>query len=149
AAFFGGPVANSLSAGGFTDPRSESERAADILAEKFSCSDMQLLVLVTSDRGVNDPSARAVASEVESALTGAEHVGSVMSAWSGPPEQARVFVSTDGKSGLILAGIVGSDADFGPISRDLVDTLPGDRDGVTVRVGGAMTYAEVTEQTER
>ena len=54
-AIFGLPVTKSLSAGGFTDPGSESVRASEILADKFNHSDLQLLITVTADGGVRSP----------------------------------------------------------------------------------------------
>ena len=44
AAIFGLPVTKSLSAGGFTDPASESVKAADTLTDKFDHNDLQLLI---------------------------------------------------------------------------------------------------------
>ena len=51
------PVTKSLSAGGFTDPDSESVRGSDILADKFNHNDLQLLIAVTADDGVHGAAA--------------------------------------------------------------------------------------------
>ena len=67
-AIFGFPVTKSLSAGGFTDPASQSVRASDILAAKFDHSDLQLLVTVTADGGVHSPAAAAVAGDIISVM---------------------------------------------------------------------------------
>ncbi len=61
AGIFGIPVAQSLSAGGFADPTSESARATKILTDKFGQGDVQLLFLVAAPDGVTSPAARAVA----------------------------------------------------------------------------------------
>src|SRR5258705_10376135 len=54
---FGLPVTKMLSIGGFTDPASESVRAADILAHKFNQSAMQLMITVTAAGGVQSAGA--------------------------------------------------------------------------------------------
>ncbi|CMM43324.1 transmembrane transport protein mmpL13a [Mycobacterium tuberculosis] len=43
AAVFGVPVADSLSPGGFQDPRSESARAIEVLTDKFGQSGQKML----------------------------------------------------------------------------------------------------------
>ncbi len=50
AAVFGIPVANSLSPGGFQDPKSESARAINVLTDKFGQSGQQMLVLLDRTR---------------------------------------------------------------------------------------------------
>src|SRR5215217_6948583 len=68
AAIFGLPVTKSLSAGGFTDPDSESVQASEILTETFDNNDLQLLVAITAEDGVHSAAASAVAAEVTSVL---------------------------------------------------------------------------------
>ena len=149
AAIFGLPVTKSLSAGGFTDPGSESVQASDILTNEFDHNDLQLLVAVTADDGVHSAAASAVAAEVTSALENSPDVTNVISAWSAPPPAAPGLTSRDGRTGIIIAGLRGTDAEFAEIARQLVDQLPHDRDGVSVRAGGALTFAEANEQGER
>jgi RND superfamily putative drug exporter len=50
AGVFGIPVAQSLSAGGFADPTSESARATKVLTDKFGLGDMQLLFGARDER---------------------------------------------------------------------------------------------------
>jgi putative drug exporter of the RND superfamily len=148
-AIFGVPVTKSLSAGGFTDPASESARAADILASKFSQSPVQLLITVTADGGVHSPGATETAAEILAKVKRSPDVIGVTSLWTAPPAAAPTLTSTDGKTGLIMAGLRGSDADYAKIARRLVDQFPPERAGVVVRAGGALTYSETFEQTER
>lgn len=148
-AIFGLPVTKSLSAGGFTDPGSESVRASEILADKFNHSDLQLLITVTSDGGVRSASAVAVAGEVTSTLESAPEVTGVTSLWTAPPDAASTLASRDGKTGMIIAGLKGSDDEFAKTARKLVDQMPPAHDGVIVRAGGALTFAEANEQSER
>src|SRR3954463_11164724 len=123
-AIFGGPVTKTLSAGGFTDPASESARAADILASKFGQSPVQLLVTVTADGGVHSTGATETAADVLAELKSSPDVIGVTSLWTGLPAAAPALTSTDGKTGLIMAGLRGTDADYAKVARKLVDQFP-------------------------
>ena len=148
AAIFGLPVTKSLSAGGFTAPGSEAVQASDILTNKFGHNDLQLLVAISAADGVHSAAASAVAAEVTSVLQNSPDVTNVISVWSAPPSAAPGLTSRDGKSGLIIAGLRGTDSEYAEIARQLVDQMPPDRDGVIVRAGGALTFAEANEQGE-
>jgi len=149
-AIFGIPVTKSLSAGGMQDPGSESSQAAALLSEKFHQGDMDMLITVTSDGGVQSPAARAVGMEIVQRLQGSPDVGQVASPWTSPPLATPSLISKDGKTGLIVAGISGGDTDAQKHAKQLAGELVHDRDGVTVRAGGvAMVYAQVNAQTEK
>ena len=148
-AIFGLPVTKVLSAGGFTDPASESARAADILASKFSQSDVQLLITVTADGGVHGPEAAQTAADILAVLKSSPDAIGVTSLWTAPQSAAPALTSMDGRTGVITAGLRGGDAQYAKIARELVDRFPPERSGVVVRAGGALTYSEVDEQTER
>src|SRR5882757_356490 len=148
-AIFGLPVTKMLSAGGFTDPASESARAADILASKFSQSDVQLLITVTADGGVHGPEAAQTAADILAVLKSSPDAIGVTSLWTAPQSAAPALTSMDGRTGIITAGLRGGDAQYAKIARELVDRFPPERSGVVVRAGGALTYSEVDEQTER
>ncbi len=145
---FGVPVVAHLSAGGFQDPTSESAHASRVLIDTFGQGDMDLLISLRSDGGVN--AARAVATDIESRLSESPYVGEVTSAWTAPPSAAGALISEDGKTGLIVAGITGGETAAQQHAEELTDALVHDRDGVTVRAGGvAMTYVQINSQTER
>ena len=148
-AIFGLPVTKMLSAGGFTDPASESARAAGILASKFSQSDVQLLITVTADGGVHGPEAAQTAADILAVLKSSPDAIGVTSLWTAPQSAAPALTSMDGRTGIITAGLRGGDAQYAKIARELVDRFPPERSGVVVRAGGALTYSEVDEQTER
>ncbi|MET0474006.1 MAG: MMPL family transporter [Mycobacterium sp.] len=148
-ALYGLPVTGMLSAGGFTDPASPSRQAAEILVDEFDRSPVQLLVTVTADGGVGDPRAAQVAAAVQSVLENSPDVTDVTSRWTAPKAAVPTLTSDDGRTGIIMAGLRGSDAEYADHARALVDQFPPDGDGVEVRVGGALTYAEVDEQSER
>ena len=149
AGIFGLPVTKTLSAGGFNDPSSQSAKASALLVDKFHQSDTDLIITVTSEGGVHSAAAQAVAGQVVALLKESPFVADLSSAWTGPPATADALVSTDGKTGLVIAGITGGENEYPKHARELADQLPSDRDGVTVRAGGALAYAEVNEQSER
>ncbi len=145
---FGIPVVGKLSAGGFSDPASESSRATQLLIDHFDQGDMDLLVSITADGGIE--AARSVATDIVAGLSASPHVGQVTSAWTAPPSAAAALISRDGKTGLIVAGITGGETGAQRHAEELSDALLYDRDGVTVRAGGvAMTYVQINAQTER
>ncbi|OBB30698.1 hypothetical protein A5792_18275 [Mycolicibacterium peregrinum] len=151
AGIFGIPVAQSLSAGGFQDPTSESARAAQLLSDKFARGDMQLVISVTDDNaGAQSPGARAVGADIAAQLKASPFVTEVSSAWTVPAPAAATLISKDGKTGLILAGITGGESGAQKHAKELTDQLVHDRDGVTVRAGGeAMIYVQINGQSEK
>ncbi|RDH78262.1 MMPL family transporter [Mycolicibacterium moriokaense] len=147
---FGIPVTKSLSAGGFQDTTSESAKASKVLVDKFGQGDMDLIVSVTSDDGVQSREARAVGSEIVAQLQASPHVADVTSTWTAPQRAVPALVSKDGKTGLIIAGITGGESNAQKYTKELTERLVYDRDGVTVRAGGeAMTYVQINGQTEK
>ena len=149
-AIFGVPVANSLSASGFQDPTSESARASQLLTDKFGQGDTQLLVAVSTPDGVDSPAARAVGTEIVDQLRSSPHVVDVASPWTTPPQAAADLVSKDRNTGLIAAGIKGSESDQQKYAEQLSTQVAHDRNGVTVRTGGAaMVNAQITKQSQR
>ncbi|MGH3564305.1 MAG: MMPL family transporter, partial [Mycobacterium sp.] len=153
AAIFGIPVAKSLSAGGFQDPTSESAKAIQLLTERFGQSDQQMLIVVTAPDGAGSDRARGVGTDVVTHLEQSPLVFNVSSPWTGPaaePQAAAELVSTDGKSGLIVANLKGGENNAQKYAQTLSDEVVHDRDGVSVRAGGvAMVYAQINHQNER
>ena len=88
AAIFGLPVVKSLSGGGFQDPTSESSRAAEVLRDKFSQTDQQMLIVVTAPGGARSEQARRVATDIVDQLKRSPWVLNVSSAWTSPPAAA-------------------------------------------------------------
>jgi len=147
---FGIPVARHLSAGGFSDPTSESAQATRLLVDKFGQGDMELLISVHSDAGVTSPQARAAGTEITRELAASPYVAQVTSAWTAPPTAAPALISADGTTGLIVAGITGGETGAQEHAKELTERLVHDRDGVTVRAGGeAMIYVQINGQTEK
>ncbi len=149
-AIFGVPVANSLSASGFQDPTSESARASQLLTDKFGQGDTQLLVTVSTPDGVDSPAARAAGTEIVDQLTSSPHVVNVVSPWTTPPQAAADLVSKGRNTGLIVAGIKGNESDQQRYAEELSSQVTHDRNGATVRTGGAaMVNVQITKQSQR
>jgi putative drug exporter of the RND superfamily len=149
AAVFGIPVADSLSPGGFQDPNSESARAVKVLTDKFGQSGQQLLILVTAPAGANGEQARKVGTDLVDQLQHSPLVYNVSSPWTAPPQATADLVSTDGKSGLVVANLKGGENYAQKNAQTLSNQFVHDRDGVTVRAGGpAMQYAQINKQNQ-
>lgn len=147
---FGVPVIGSLSAGGMRDPNAESSQASNLLARKFNQGDMDLMITVTSDDGVQSPRSAAVGTDLVERLKNSPNVARVLSAWTVSQTEAPAYVSRDGKTGVIIAGITGGDNGAPINAKRLSGLLVHDRDGVTVRDGGdATVYWQVNAQTEK
>ena len=149
-AVFGIPVANHLSSGGFQDPSSESARAAQLLSEKFGQSDQQLLITVTDPAGATSAPARAVGADIAARLDASPNVLSVTSPWTAPPAAAAELLSTDGKTGLVIATMDGGENKAQEYASELASQVVGDRAGVSVAAGGSsMIIKQINEQTKR
>jgi RND superfamily putative drug exporter len=149
AAIFGIPVAKSLAPGGFQNPDSESARAIQTLTDKFGQSGQQMLIVVTSPAGVHSEQAHKVAADLVGDLQGSPLVYNVTSPWTAPPQAATGLTSTDGKSGLIVVNLKGGENYVQKNAQTLSDEFVYDRDGVTVRAGGAaMEYAQINKQNQ-
>ncbi len=149
AAVFGLPAASHLSGGGMVDPASESARASALLARKFHRGEMQMMLLVSSDGGVNDGPARFVGADIVSQLARSPFVTQVSSPWDAPTPPPGT-ISADGKSALIVAALNGDENSAPKHAQALADRLARDRDGVTVRAGGpAVLYAQINQSTEK
>ena len=150
AGIFGVPVAKSLCACGFEDASSESANAKELLTDKFDNGDVQMVIVVSAPDGANGGAARAVGTELVDDLMRSPHVTSVMSLWTAPAPERAALVSSDGRSGLIVAGIAGDENKTQEYAKELSDRLVHDRAGVSVRAGGdAMVNVEITEQSQR
>ncbi|MDM4140230.1 MULTISPECIES: MMPL family transporter [Mycobacterium] len=149
AAIFGVPVAKSLSPGGFQDPDSESAHAIGVLSDKFGQSGQQVLILVTAPDGSDSAQTRKVGTDLVDQLRRSPLVYNVSSPWTVPPQAAADLVSRDGKSGLVVVNLKGGENYAQSNAQTLADQYIHDRDGVTVRAGGAaMQYAQINTQNQ-
>ncbi|MFY9336117.1 MAG: MMPL family transporter [Mycobacterium sp.] len=148
-AVVGLPVVGHLSAGGFQDPGSESARAAQVLSEKFDQSDQQLFITVTDPAGATSEKARTEGSGITARLAASPNVLSVSSPWTAPPAAAAELLSTDSRTGLIIATIAGGENKAPQYAAELADPVVGERDGLVIRAGGpAVIYDQINQQTK-
>ncbi|MUM16661.1 MMPL family transporter [Mycobacterium sp. CBMA271] len=150
AAIFGVPVTKHLAAGGQQDPNSESAHVAHVLTDKFDISDQSLVFMLSSELGAQSPQMRSVAADLERQLKDSGVVLNLTSAWTAPQPAASELFSTDGKSGMIVAGLTGGENVAQKHAAKLIKALAVDRDGVSIKAGGVATlYNQIVTQTEK
>jgi putative drug exporter of the RND superfamily len=149
AVVLGGSVVSALKSGGFSDPGSESIRAAQLQERIFHTSDPNIVLLVTARQGtVDDPTVKAQGVALTRQLTGEPGVSKAYSYWTlGSPQPLR---SEDSRQALILAIIRGTDDQVHDRAAAIVDRMAGTRGPVTVAVGGqGEVFREVGTQVEK
>ncbi|WP_082777905.1 MMPL family transporter [Tsukamurella pseudospumae] len=145
----GAGVGGALKSGGSTDPRAESARAQQILADDFRRGGSSLVLSVRSDAEASDAAAAEYGRALTERLRATPAVQSAVSAWSDPAAAARL-TSGDRRTGLVVASIAGGTGEAPNHAREIVDSLPRPPDGVRVVAGGeAMTYVQINEQSGR
>jgi RND superfamily putative drug exporter len=144
----GGGVAAELSGGGFDDPKAESVAAAEVLEEQFGSGAPNLVLLVKTPDGADDPAAVAAGQALVKRLSAEEGVVQVTSWWtSGRPDALK---ARDGSSAVVLARIVGADDAFVRRVEELAPDYRGTFQGFEVEVGGqAQVFSEVGHTIER
>ncbi|MCU1595267.1 MAG: putative rane protein [Frankiales bacterium] len=142
----GGGVAKELSAGGFADPKQQSEQAAAALDEVFHTGPSNFLLLVKAPAGVDRAAAAGTALSTD--LAKQPGVTSVVSYWNaGRPVTLR---SKDGTEAMVLARITGSEDDAVKNAKALGRKYDGTFRGLSVRSGGEFAvYAQVGDTIER
>ena len=141
----GGGVATELSAGGFDDPRAESEQAARALEQQFGTGPSNFLLLVTTPSGVD--AAEAPGTALTQRFAAEEGVADVVSYWTA--FHAPTLASRDKQQALVLARLTGSQDDRVKRAKALGEEYNGDVAGLRVRTGGEFAvYAEVGDTIE-
>ncbi|MFK3978784.1 MMPL family transporter [Micromonospora sp. NPDC050397] len=137
----GGGVFGSLSTAGFDDPRSDSARATELLADEFAAGTPNILLVVTANSGdVDAPDAAAAGRALSTELAAVQGVDEVTSYWQmGSPPSLR---TDDGASALVLARAGGGDDAAEVTVQRVRERLGGDRGALTVEIGGAAAIGE-------
>ncbi|WP_067571345.1 MMPL family transporter [Nocardia acidivorans] len=150
---FGATAKSHMVGGGYLTPELESVRANDFIDAHFPGGNPNFIVMVSSDDGVNDARTRAEAQRVTDLLSHDPDITGVRSYWTSAatrPDLATALRSQDGKRGLIMATVTGTDTEVQNRAVKLSEELNGDRDGVRVRAGGmAGTFADINHQVEK
>lgn len=97
-----------LDSGGYSDPKSDSAKAAKYLSDTFHVKDPAALLVVRSSNEVSSPIAIADATSLESALKAEPGVARTLSYWSAGG--APTLVSTDKKAAYIFIYSTEADA---------------------------------------
>jgi RND superfamily putative drug exporter len=149
AALYGASAANHLSPGGFRAPNAGSTKADNILTKTFDAGAANLVYQVSSANGVNDPAVRAAGVAATAKVAQNAYASQVVSYWTAPANQASALRSKDGKSGLIVAFIAGSDKLFPDRAAVISRSLVGTHDGITIAAGGQGTvFDQVNTHTK-
>ncbi|MFD7258298.1 MMPL family transporter [Streptomyces sp. NPDC059874] len=146
---FGAGSAGRLKSQGYDDPRSESSRAARVVAEHQGASPNLVVVARTLSGYVEDPAVRSAGKALTERLAARPHVSAVTSYWTGGAAELR---SRDGHSALLLAHVDGEGEQLGARVerlRDELTTPAASTTALAVRVGGtALIDAELQDIAE-
>jgi RND superfamily putative drug exporter len=145
---FGGSVVGNLSNGGFTNPRSDSQRAEDVLDGVFRAGNPNMVLLVTARGGtVDDAAVAAAGAALTQQLNGEPGIQQAISYWTlGSPAPLR---STDSTQALVLARIEGDDDQVRDRIEELSPTYTRTDAITTVGVSGqAEVFRQVGTQVE-
>lgn len=150
-AVFGAGATGRLKSQGYDDPRSESSRAARLLAEHAGAAPNLVLVARTRTGTVDDPAARSAGEALTARLAAEPHVSGVTSYWSAPPGAG--LRGRDGRAAMLVAHLDGEGERLGERARRLSEELgtPAGAAGqaLSVHVGGtAVVDAELQDVSE-
>ncbi|MGV9824309.1 MMPL family transporter [Gordonia sp. NPDC003429] len=150
---YGASASQHLLPGGYSDPHSESARAADILDDTFARGGLQVVLKLDGPAGTDmstDPRAVAVGRSMVDELGTLDYIQKpILSVWQ-DPTLAPALLSKNRESALIIVSLDGGE-ERAPAHAEVIEKrFSGTRDGITVRVGGqAMVYQQINHQTTR
>ena len=147
AGILGHGVAQRLVSEGFDDPGSPSARAAALLKTRFAAGEPNFALVVSARNrvSVDDAAVRRAATALTAQVSREQHVRQVVSYWASG--QASSLRSADGRSGLILAQLVGSDSDVNRYAGELEPRYRGVRGVLSVEVAGSATVHHDIQST--
>lgn len=150
---YGASASQHLLPGGYSDPHSESARAADILDDTFARGGLQVVLKLDGPAGTDmstDPRAVAVGRSMVDELGTLDYIQKpILSVWQ-DPTLAPALLSKNRESALIIVSLDGGEEHAPAHAETIESRFSGTRDGITVRVGGqAMVYQQINHQTTR
>lgn len=147
AGFVGRGAGDHLLAGGTEVPKSSSARAAAALDREFPGSRPNLVLLVTPARGgVDAPESAGAAKALTDRLAAEAGVVGVRSYWSTGSAALR---TDDGRSGLVLAHLEGSENAVADTLDRIAPHYRGAQSGLDVRIGGLAAVQHDIQSTIR
>ena len=128
-----------LEGGGYSDPNSDSYKAANYLTDTFKVKDPAIIFIIDADKSVADPAVAAEVAPIEAELRNRPGVESTLSYWSAGG--AKQLVSSDGNAAYLF--IYGKDSDptlLSSLASDLQKKYDGKIGNLRIYVGGFSTF---------
>ncbi|MBA3653272.1 MAG: MMPL family transporter [Actinobacteria bacterium] len=149
AGVLGAPVAQHLSAGGFTDPAAQSTRAGERINALFHTGEPNVIVMVTARNGtVDDPAIAARGVELTSLLAKQPGLQGALSYWT--LDKAPPLRGLDGRQALILGRIPGNEDAVKKAINSLDPVLTTSDDQIGLALGGVgEVFHELVTQSEK
>ena len=128
-----------LEGGGYSDPNSDSSKAATYLTDTFKVKDPAIIFIIDAGKSVADPAVAAEVAPIEAELRNRPGVASTLSYWSAGG--AKQLASEDGNSAYLF--IYGTDADLTSLDKlaaELQKKYDGEVGNLRIYVGGFSTF---------
>ncbi|GAA1987774.1 MMPL family transporter [Catenulispora subtropica] len=122
-----------LKAGGFDDTSSPSWKARQAIQNQFGGEDNLVLVVHARSGGIDEGAAVQAGRDLTRRLTADHDLAKVVSYFSTPDPALR---STDGRSAMVLARVLGDDKQILDTTKRLLSGSAADDAAVTIRAGG-------------
>ncbi|MGW0768600.1 MMPL family transporter [Streptomyces sp. NPDC002676] len=144
----GGAVNAKLSSGGYEVPDAPSTQANKILGERFGTGEPNLVLLVKTPKGPDDPATAAKGAELTKKLAAEEGVEEAASYWT--LDKAPSLRAKKSDSVLLLAHLKGNEDQVDDHLAKLRPHYKDGFEGLQVKFGGrAEAYREMNEQTQK
>ena len=128
-----------LEGGGYSDPNSDSSKAATYLTDTFKVKDPAIIFMIDAGKSVADPAVAAEVAPIEAELRNRPGVASTLSYWSAGG--AKQLASEDGNSAYLF--IYGTEADLTSLDKlaaELQKKYDGEVGNLRIYVGGFSTF---------
>ena len=128
-----------LEGGGYSDPGSDSSKAATYLTDTFKVQDPAIIFIIDAGKSVADPAVAAEVAPIEADLRKMPDVAKTLSYWSAGG--AKQLMSSDGNAAYLF--IYGHEADptlLAGLASDLQKKYDGKVGNLRVYVGGFSTF---------
>jgi len=128
-----------LEGGGYSDPNSDSSKAATYLTDTFKVKDPAIIFIIDAGKSVADPAVAAEVAPIEADLRNRTGVASTLSYWSAGG--AKQLMSEDGNAAYLF--IYGTEADLTSLDKlaaELQKKYDGEVGNLRIYVGGFSTF---------
>jgi RND superfamily putative drug exporter len=143
AVLYGAGVLSGLKQGGQTDPSSGSAKGAAVLDSEFAAGHPNIVLLVRSDKSVDDPAVAEDGGRLAARLAAEPDVSAVTSYWQ---VKAPPLRSEDGRTALIVARLAGDQSKASATVKEIAPRYRGTQGSLQVQIGGeAAVRSELTD----